>query len=217
MKKILGLLFLSLLSSQLLAGTADMSEEGQEELVRQEKEAIKNIYKTDNTLESIAGAISSPVNSEFEGGSWLDVNTAVSKIKGYKENAYPKDDEINIRGIGKAYVKFDGPNCCVTGVDVKFKRSQELEAKIIGSMVSQFDPASEITSIMTCDDDGSSILSKDVFRLVLPGREPISFKIRTEDEFVKFEFSPSEDSLTCDEEQAVIPDSISSEYIKGDL
>ncbi len=219
--KILGLFFLLVLSSsQLLAGTADMSEEGQKELARQEKEAIKNIYKTDNTLESIAGAISSPVDSEFGGGSWLDVNTVTSKIKGYKEGDFlkDKDDEMNIRGIGKAYVKFDGPNCCVTGVDVKFKRSQELETKIIGSMASQFDPTSEITSIMTCDDDGSSILSKDVFRLVLPGRKPISFKIHTNDEFIKFEFSPSDDSLTCGQTEKLQPEPTSSEFmIKGGL
>jgi hypothetical protein len=124
---------------------------------------------------------------------------------------------VNILGIGKAYIKFDGPSAGVNSVDVKFKRSQELEKKITDSMVSQFDQASEITSIMTCDDDGSSILSKDVFRLVLPGRKPMFFKIHTDDEFIKFEFSPS-DSLTCGQAEELQPESTSSEFmIKGDL
>ncbi len=213
MKKIVGFLCLSLLSSQLLAQTGPLSEE---DLI----EAEKNIYKTDNTLESIAGAISSRVDSEFGGGgSWLDVNAVTSKIKGYKEGDVLKgnDDEMNIQGIGKAYIKFDGPNAGVTGVDVKFKRSQELEKKIIGSMASQFDQASEITAITTCNDDGSSILSKDVFRLVLPGREPMSFKIHTDDEFIKFEFSP-DDSLTCGQSEELQSEPTSSSFIiKGDL
>jgi len=211
MKKILGLLCLSLLSSQLLAQTGPISEE---DVI----EAEKNVYKIDNTLESIAGAISSRVDSEFGGGSsWLDVEAVTSKIKGYKEGDYiSKDAEMNIRGIGKAYVKFDGPTAGVTGLDVKFKRTQGLEEKIVGSMVSQFDPASEMTSIMTCDD-GGSILSKDVFKLVLPGREPISFKIHTDDEFIKFEFSPN-DLLTCGQAEKLQPESTSSEFmIKGGL
>ncbi|OQW98321.1 MAG: hypothetical protein BWK73_52695 [Thiothrix lacustris] len=213
MKKILGLLFLSLLSGQLLAGTADMSEEGHEELVRQEKEAIKNIYKTDNTLESIAGAISSPVDSEF-GGSWLDVNMTLDRIKEYNGER----NEMKIRGIGIANIEIDGPNCCVGDAYVKFKRSQELEAKIIASLTSQFDPASEITSIMTCENDGSSMLSKDIFRLVLPGRQPMSFKINTNDEFIKFQFSASEDSLTCNSPETPPPVPKSSEFIiKGDV
>jgi hypothetical protein len=43
------------------------------------------------------------------------------------------------------------------------------------------------------------------------------FKIHTDDEFIKFEFSPS-DSLTCGQAEELQPESTSSEFmIKGDL